>query len=223
EAEDAVRKDFQGSGELDAALDELTQALSDLPAVGRGSDNASNDAASARSQGEAALEALEGGGLKEGIERARDAERSLQRAKSRLLDGFGFVSEATLNRAEKALKTAMDEAKRALERAQSDPKKMNEAGKAERTERQRAMSERALDLAARGTQPHSALPKANIDDLKEAARLLKQAAQALDDGQAKRGVEFAEQAQKHMERAAFERKEQESRDAKAGSGEGSEM
>lgn len=223
EAEDAVRKDFQGSGELDAALDELTQALSDLPAVGRGSDNASNDAASARSQGEAALEALEGGELKEGIERARDAERSLQRAKSRLLDGFGFVSEATLNRAEKALKTAMDEAKRALERAQSDPKKMNEAGKAERTERQRAMSERALDLAARGTQPHSALPKANIDDLKEAARLLKQAAQALDDGQAKRGVEFAEQAQKHMERAAFERKEQESRDAKAGSGEGSEM
>lgn len=222
EAEEAVRKDVQGSSELDAALDELQKALTDLPEVGRGIDNASSDAASARSQGEAAIEALEGLELKEGIERGRDAERSLARARSRLLDGFGFVSEASLKRAEQALKTVMDEAKQAFDRAQTSSKQMDEQRRRERTERQRDLAARASDLAKRGHQPQSALPKANIEDLNQASRLLKQAAQALDEGNAERGLELAEQAQHHMEQAAFERKEQESSDATS-SGEGSEM
>ncbi len=223
EAQEALRQDFETSPDLDEALSELKSALSELPQVGRGSGSASSEAASARSQGESMIEALERQELREAIERGRDAEQALQRAETLLDRGFGFMDADSLKRARDAVSRAVDEANRALEQQESAAARIDPQGARERAARQRDLSQRAREIHEQGQNPDSALPSENLAHLDQAARLLDQAARALEGGEAEQSRNLAEEAQGHIERASLELQERNTSDGDAGSADGGNM
>ncbi len=223
EAQEALRSDFETPQELKDALGELEDALSELPQVGRGTGSASSEAASARSQGEAMLEALQGRELREAVERGLDAQQALKRARALLERGFGFMDGSRVERAEQAVKKAVEEAGRALEQQESAAARLDPQRSRERSERQRELADRARQIRDRGKNPGSALPAEKLAHLDQASRLLDQAAQALEAGQTEQSRDLAEQAQGHMERASFELQEGDSEEHGGEPGDGNQM
>lgn len=207
EAEQALKSDFEKDPALDEALAELRQALEGLPEVGRGTGSASSEAASARSQAEAMAEALEAHELEEGVERGHDAEQALKRARTLLEQGFGYIDEQRVERAERAVSKAIEEAKRSLAEHSAKSAQLNQGKQRERAERQRELAQRARELAAQGGLSEATLPRENLQHLERAAGLLNEAARALDRGDGQKSLELAEDAQAHLERASFESKE----------------
>jgi hypothetical protein len=207
EAEQALKSDFESSPALDEALAELRQAIEGLPEMGRGTGSPSSEAASARSQAEAMAEALEGHELEEGVERGRDAEHALKRARTLLEQGFGYIDEQRLERAERAVAQTLEEARRALAEQATKSAQLDRGKQRERAERQRELAQRARELASPQGRADAALPQENLQHLERAAGLLNDAAAALDQGDAQKSLELAEDAQGHLERASFESKE----------------
>lgn len=220
EAAQAAREDFEPDEELRDATEELRDALAQLPQNGMTPGSPRAEAASARSQGEAMADALESGDLAEALERGADAGEAMRRAQRLARENPGWVMPRDLDRASQALQGLMEETKKAAEKQSRQSPSGSSSGLAERAERQREFADRAGKLAEQARQPGAPLPSESADSLEQAAKLLKDAAQALQTGRSQEGADLADQAQAALERAMPSPSDSPSQSEGTGEGEG---
>jgi hypothetical protein len=200
DARRAAEADFQTSDELEGATEELRRALRSLPNNATSPGSARSEAASARAHGEAMVEALEAQDLAEAMERGMDAKEAIERAR-KLMEQQSWLDPTSVEEARAALDRALKEAERAREELGKRQAGQIKESLAERAARQREMSRRAEELAARGRKPDAPLPGESIEALKRAARLMEEAAAEMDAGRGEQGAERASEAQSELERA----------------------
>ncbi len=201
DAQRAAEDDFSPSPELEKTFDELRTALEQLPKNSQVPDGARAEAASARSQGEAMLDALQSGDLAESLERGADAISSLERAQRLIRQQGSWLRERDLLEARDAIKKSMKLAKESLLQVQKKSAQGMKKSLGERAQRQADLSKKAAELAERGSGSHAPLGQESVQSLKNAARLLKQAAAEMNAGRASAGARRAEEAQEQLERA----------------------
>lgn len=219
DARRAAEADFQASDELKEATEELRRALRSLPNNAAVPGSARSEAASARGHGEAMVEALDAQDLAEAVERGMDAKEAIERAR-KLTEKQSWVDPTSIDEAGAALDRALKEAERAKKELSARQAGQMDKSLAERAARERELSRRAEELAARGRKPDAPLPGASIEALKRAARLLEEAAKEMDAGRGEQGAERASEAQSELERALPESEAAAGRRAGGSEGEG---
>lgn len=220
-AREAAAADFQISPSLDAAIEKFEKSLDHLPERSSGALGPMAEAASAREQGEATLDALRAGDLAEAVERGLDTGAALKRAQDALDSGPSWLSPEQLNETQKSLQELMGQLKSAEEELARRGQARTDSSLGERGEKQKAFAERAEALAQKGTNPEAPLGEEGIASLKKAAELLRKAAQMMDSGQAESGARYAEEAQKQLEQALPANSEQGSEEGEPSEGESS--
>jgi hypothetical protein len=218
EASRAAAEDAARDPELQDSAERLREALSRLPSVARFPGTADGEAATARNFGEAMADALESGRLPDAIDRGAAALESLKRAEA-LRDALGgMVSESELSEAKDALeqaqKQAQKQAQRGRERQLRSPETQEQLQEQALQERQ--LAERAKELARRGDTGEAKLPDRSLRGLQQAARLMEDAASAMDRGDVEAARQLAEDAQRQLERAQPEKSQ--AQDRKPGEG-----
>lgn len=201
EAEQALAEDFELSPGLEESRQDLLDTLSRLPRSGSGPENPRSPAAAGRGLGEAMADALAAGQLLEAIERGVDAEEALRRASELSEKRPGWLDEQDLQDAKDAVRKALREArasKASLERSQpaSSSDEQTEQALAERE-----LARRARLLADKSRDPLAPLPDENAQALRQASRLLEQAASRLQAGEKEAALRYADEAQTQLERA----------------------
>jgi hypothetical protein len=188
----------------------IRDAARPLPAVGGGSDSWTSKGAAARELAEQAARSLEEARPDEAAQAGRGAVSSLQDAK-RMLEGArrgrGWADDADSVADPKKL----DDVARAIEaeaRWAEDQARRLRAAAAQRARPQLErggqdeddMANRARDLAQRSRERGS-LPQEAIEAIDDAERAAREAAGALKEGDAERGLERQRQAQRDLESA----------------------
>jgi hypothetical protein len=186
----------------------VRKAVADLPSVGGGSDTWTSKGASARELAEQMARSLEQGDPSDAVQSGRQALQTLDEAKRMAArERFRSWDEPTSDDAEKKVDDAkkklepevkwaeeqLDAArKRAAERAAGDLRKSgDEEGR---------LADRAKQLADRSRDKGS-LPQGAVDALDDAAHSARQAADALQRGDADRATEQLKDAQHKLEAA----------------------
>jgi hypothetical protein len=183
----------------------VRQAIRDLPTVGQGSDSWTSKGAAARELGEQMARSLEQARPDEATQSGRSALGSLDEAKKMLqkgawledpngqedrrVDGAKRKLEAEEKWAEEQLEHMR---RRAAERARKD---LEQGGQDEEK-----LAERARQLGERSRDKGS-LPQNAIDSIEEADKAARQAAEALKQGDADRGLDRQREAQRDLEAA----------------------
>lgn len=182
----------------------VREAAGPLPSVGGGSDSWTSKGAAGREHAEQMARALEQGRVSEAVESGRSALGALDEAKrAAARERFGRgdpTAERVVDQARRSLEAEVDWAeekldelrRRAAERALPE---LREYGELEGK-----LAERARELGRRGREDE-ALPPAALDALRDAARAAQEAAQALREGNADRGIEKQRDAQDNLETA----------------------
>lgn len=192
EATRAAEQDAAKDPATEATSEELRQALEDLPSVAHFPGSVVSEAAQARGHGESTADALDAGRLREAAEAGRRALEALERAK-KLNEQAGYFSRETLEKVDAALRKALQHAQQAAQKA---PPSL-----VERALRERELGRAAEELGRRAAQGPAPLPESARQGLEKAAEWMKQAAEALDRGEAHRGRELSRRAQDELERA----------------------
>ncbi len=184
----------------------IRQAARDLPAVGAGSDSWTSKGAAARELAEQMAHALEDGRVDEAAESGRSATGALDEGK-KMLEKGRWLEDPTgeqLKRLDDVRRKIQAEEKwaeaqlellgrHAAERAS----KQLEAGGDEESK----LGDRARDLADRG-RDRGSLPQKAIESIDDAERAAHAAAEALRRGDADKGLERQHEAQRDLEEAA---------------------
>ena len=183
----------------------VREAVRDLPAVGLGSDSWTSKGAAARELAEQTARSLEQGRPEEAGQSARSALGSLDEATRLLRSGGRFddpdgagekrVDDAhrRLDAESKWIAEALRQMKqRAAERAR-DP--LEHGG-----EEEAQLAERARDLGQKG-RDRGSLPQESIESIDDAERAAHEAAQALKQGDAEKGLAKQREAQRDLEAA----------------------
>jgi hypothetical protein len=204
----------QMQDEVKGHAEAIRQAAQDLPAVGTGSDSWTSKGAAAREQAEQMAHALESGRAEDAADSGRSALGFLDEGK-KMLDGeqrvgrrFDSFLQDPNGAAQKRLQTAHRKLdaeqqwvqgwlealrRRAAERAR---KQLEEGG-----EDEGKLADRARDLGDRG-RDKGTLPQGAIESIEDAERAARQAADALRQGNADRGIERQREAQRNLEAAS---------------------
>jgi hypothetical protein len=183
----------------------IRDAARPLPAVGMGSDSWTSKGASARELAEQTARSLEQGRTDEAAQSGRSALGALDEAK-RLLQGAGPIDDPSgqgQKRVEEARRKLESEAKwiadelrqirkRAAERAHDQ---LDKGG-----DEEGQLADRARELGQKGREKGS-LPQEAIESIEDAERAARQAADALKQGDADRGMERQREAQRKLEAA----------------------
>jgi hypothetical protein len=188
----------------------IRDAASSLPAVGGGSDSWTSKGAAARELAEQAARSLEESRPEEAAQAGRAAVSSLQDAKRMLegsrhgrgwtddLDALGDPKkvEEVAHALEAEARWAEDQVRRLRAAAAQRARAQLERGGQEEDD----MANRARDLAQRSRERGS-LPEEAIESIDDAERSAREAAGALKDGDAERGLERQHQAQRDLDAA----------------------
>jgi hypothetical protein len=206
----------------DAAA-ELRDAVKDLPQRGVPGSSAQK-AAEGRQRVESMAGSLERGDLKDAIAAGKEAAEALREAEKRAeRDFYDDDSEIksgakrARNRVEESIESLqqkLDEMKdHAKERAEGE---LKDAGRNEGR-----MADRSKDLGRRGQSGDAAMPDDMLDKLGEAEKAMREAQKALEEGDAERGREKQEEAQRLLEMAKGDDDDQkDAKDGKDGDGDG---
>jgi hypothetical protein len=184
----------------------IRDAVRSLPAVGMGSDSWTSKGASARELAEQTARSLEQGRPEEASQSGRGALGSLDEAKRLLQQGGGPLDDPS-GEGEKHV----DDARRKLEaesRWMAEELKELRKRAADRArgelesggEEEAKMAERAHDLGQRGRDQGS-LPQQALESIDDAERAAHQAADALQKGDADKGLERQREAQRALDAA----------------------
>lgn len=176
-----------------------------LPNIGGGSDSWTSKGAAAREHAEQMAKALESGNAADAVQSGRNALGALDEAKrAAARESFrGGRSdpnaERTVEEAKKGLEREVKWAEQQLDElrkkaAQRAAPEMHESGDAESK-----LAERTRNLEQKGRGQD--LPQAALDALRDAERAQHEAAQALKDGDADRGLKKQREAQQKLEMA----------------------
>lgn len=183
----------------------VRDAVKDLPTVGQGSDSWTSKGAAARELGEQMARSLEEVRPDEATQSGRSALGALDEAKKMLqkrtwLDDGSSEDDRQVDGARRRLETEEKWAeqqlaemrRRAAERARKD---LEQGGRDEEK-----LAERAGKLGDKSREQGS-LPQQAVESLEDADRAARQAADALGQGDAERGLEKQREAQRHLEAA----------------------
>ncbi len=218
EVEDALQK--SASPEEIAALKEdakrhaeaIREAVKRLPQQGGDPGSAEDSAAAGRAAAESMAGALERTELRDAVESGKKASQALKDAKRVGDQPDQFSPEQRAGReagaAREALERELSWAEDALEklrRASSANAKadLEKAGKGEQR-----LAERARDLGKKGESGDRSLPQEMLDRLGEAEQSMREAEKALQEGDGDRGSRHQQEAQRLLEMARDQQKEE---------------
>jgi len=186
----------------------VRDAVKDLPSVGGGSDTWTSKGAAARELGEQMARSLENGSLDDAVQSGNQAVQAIDEAKrvaareryrmwdDRTADGASKKLDEAKKKLEPEIKWAEDQLaqlkKKAGQRAGSDLRKS--AGE------EQQLAERTRKLAERGRERGS-LPERALEELEGAEHTSREAAQALERGDAENGASKQKEAQHKLEAA----------------------
>lgn len=196
----------------------IRQAVKDLPEQGL-PGSAAEKAAQGKKSAESMAGSLEKGNIKEAIKTGKEALQALREAKKResgaFLDDEQVAKESTSagNRVEEAL----EDLERALKNAESSAKGRAQEDLKKSGENEGRMSERTRDLKKRGEEGDASMPEDTLDRLEQAEKAMKEAAKALEEGDADTGREKQKEAQRYLEMA---REDEEPNDGNKGGPDG---
>jgi hypothetical protein len=210
-----IEKDLAGAtseDDLDALKEEakrhaeaVREAAKQLPNVGQGSDSWTSKGAAARELAEQMARSLEQMHPDQASQSGKSAVGSLDEAKKMLQKG-GWFDDPTGEEQKK-----VDDARRKLDAeqkwAEQAVKEMRQKA-AERARKQLQqggdeegkLADRARELGQRG-RDKAGLPDEAVDSIDDAERASRQAAEALKQGQADKGLEKQRDAQRSLEQA----------------------
>jgi hypothetical protein len=186
-------------------IDAIRGAARTLPSVGKGSDSWTSKGAAARELAEQMARSLEQMRPDEAVESGRSALGALDEAK-RLLQRGSWLDDPAGEHQKR-----VEDARRTLESEQDWVEKMLGQMRKKIAERARAqleqggeeeakLAERAGDLGRKAREQGS-LPEEAVESLEEAERAARQAADALRQGDADKGLERQRAAQRDLEAA----------------------
>jgi hypothetical protein len=183
----------------------VRDAAKDLPSVGLGSDSWTSKGAAARELAEQMARSLEDVRPDEAAQSGRSALGSLDEAKKMLSKG-GWLDDpdgTDTKRVDGARRKLDAEEKWAEEQLAQMRRKAAERARKELQqggEEEDKLAQKAGDLGDRGREKGS-LPQQAIESIEDAERAAHQAAQALKEGEADKGLEHQREAQRALEAA----------------------
>ncbi len=183
----------------------VREAARQLPSVGMGSDSWTSKGAAARELAEQMARSLEEANPDDAVQSGRSSLGSLDEAKKMLQRG-GWLDDPDGDHQKR-----VEDARRKLEaeerwaESQRDQLRKRAAERARRQleqggDEEERLAERARDLVQR-SRDQGSLPQQAVESIDDAERAAHQAAQALKEGDADRGLERQHEAQRHLERA----------------------
>jgi hypothetical protein len=211
ETEQAVSR--ASGGEEGSALGEegrrhaksVREGAGSLPSVGGGSDSWTSKGAAAREHAEQMARSLEQGAASDAVSSGRQAVAALDEARrlaarERYFGGADESVDKTLREARARLDGELGWAEQKL--AELRRRAADKASAEVRAfgEREQALAERTRNLRGRGHE-QDALPAAALDALDAAEQRAREAARALADGDAERGLAAQREAQRMFEMA----------------------
>jgi hypothetical protein len=184
----------------------VREAADPLPTVGGGSDSWSSKAAAAREHAEQMAKALSQGNAGDAVESGKNANSALDEAKRALQheprrsSSRGGAAERTIDNARKTLDAELKwaEEKLAMLRQQAERRAGPELRADGETEGN--LASRARDVSKQGKE-REALPPAALEALESASRAADEAAMALREGNAQKGLQRQREAQQKLESA----------------------
>jgi hypothetical protein len=183
----------------------IRDAARSLPAVGLGSDSWTSKGAAARELAEQTARSLEQGRPDEAAQSGRGALGALDEAKRLLQSGGAFDDPAgagarrvedARRKLEAEAKWMADELRQVHKRAAERARDQLERGGDEEGQ----LADRARELGQKG-RDRGSLPQQAIESIDDAERAARQAAEALKQGDADKGLEHQREAQRHLEAA----------------------
>jgi hypothetical protein len=184
----------------------VREAVRKLPSVGNGSDSWTSKGAAARELAEQMARSLERARTEDGAQSGRSALGSLDEAK-RMLQKGGWMDDPTGEN-----RRSVEEARRKLDAEEQWAERQLEQMRRRAADRARQqlqmggddeakLADRARDLAQRG-RDRGSLPQQAIESVDDAERAARQAAEALREGDAQKGLEHQREAQRALESAS---------------------
>jgi hypothetical protein len=175
---------------------QLREAVRPLPQVGAYPGSARAAAARGREHGSGMAEHLEQLGLEEAAEYGRDAISALDDAKRK-----GWYDDASLAEARSELQEQLEWVEQALQQKRQIAEGKARQGLNQAGDREQELSRRAGQLAERGKHGETPLPHEVVDRLERAESAMREAANALREGQGEKGRELQHEAQRLLEEA----------------------
>jgi len=183
----------------------IREAANGLPSVGNGSDSWTSKGAAARELAEQMARSLEHARAQEAVQSGRSALGALDEAK-KILQRGGWLQDPSgegQRRVERARSTLDTEEKWVEQRLEQIRKRASERARKELqqgADEEGKLADRARDLAQQG-RDHGSLPQKAIDSVGIAERAARQAAEALREGDGERGIDRQHEAQRSLEAA----------------------
>ena len=180
---------------------ELRQKTAPLPQFGDDPNSARAAAALGREHAQSMAQSLARLSLKDAVESGRHARSELEDAAKRRKNSNAFevLDEAALGEARAELDRALAWAEQSLARAEKSAAEKAQVGLQDSSGRERALSDRAANLAGRGNHGEIALPEDLADALSKAEGLMRDAAKELGAGHGEQGLSLQRDAQRLLE------------------------
>ena len=197
----------QLSEEAKKHAQKVRDAARPLPTVGGGSDSWTSKGAAAREHAEQMAKALEQGNAADAVQSGRNAASALDEAKraaAREAYGrgrFGDPSaDKTVDEARKNLDAELKWAEDKLEEMRKKAAQRAGPELREHGDTEGKLAEKARDIAKKGGD-QEALPPAALQALRDAEQAAREAASALKQGDAEKGLQRQREAQQKLEQA----------------------
>ena len=180
---------------------ELRQKTAPLPQFGDDANSARAAAALGREHAQSMAQSMARLSLKDAVESGRHARSELADAakRSKNSNAFEAIDDAALAEARAELDRALTWAEQSLARAEKSAAEKAQAGLQDSSGRERALSERAANLAGRGNHGEISLPEDLADALGKAEGLMRDAAKELGAGHGEQGLSLQRDAQRLLE------------------------
>lgn len=183
----------------------IREAVKELPTVGMGSDSWTSKGAASRELAEQMAHSLEQGHPDEAVQSGRSSLGSLDEAK-KILQKSAWLEDPSGEEGKRVEETRRkldaeekwaEEALRVMRQkaAERARKQLEEGG-----DEEGKLADRARELGQRSGDKGS-LPQQAVESIEDAERAARQAAQALKEGQADKGLEHQREAQRDLEQA----------------------
>lgn len=183
----------------------VRDAVRPLPNVGGGSDSWTSKGAAAREHAEQMAKAMEQGNAADAVESGRSALGALDEAKrAASRERFGRFAdpgaERTVDEARRQMEAEVKWAEEKLEELRRRAAQRAAPELREHGETEGKLGERARELAKKG-RDEEALPPAALEALRDAEDAAREAARALREGDADKGLKKQREAQQKLEMA----------------------
>jgi hypothetical protein len=179
----------------------LREKIARLPQFADDPSSARASAALGREHADAMAQSVSRLSLKDAVESGRHAKSELDDAakKSKTSSSFEFLDDAALADARAELERDLSWAEEALSRAQKSASDKALPGLQDSSGRERALAERAANLAGRGNHGEIALPEDLAEALGKAEGLMRDASKELGAGHGEQGLSLQRDAQRLLE------------------------